>query len=486
MDKNITIHFDSLDKVHQVLTIPFNDYILNKKLIASIIHSNKSITFDEALSYLNEYLLDNSVTIDEYKKAYNESIYNINRLINDISTLTVSYNDDFSFNNVSYNDFIEKYNWPSNIYEYDPFKTYENMSISKSIKKNYKNFMNLWINIVDFNNDFRCSLLVDLAHKMYRDVIIYSRNNTCEYDIINNLESIKYESYAIRFIYKAIRDANAYNYYTYRYADNCVYIMDRLLLKNVINNYNKLNDVSISVSKSISWNSYDTTENFQYEANIKPYAKTKEELAQIINSKNNNDSDIYSGENWTDMSLNKLKNVISIPTVINRKDSTTDILYYAFYVRTLYQAWRYAVKNNTSFKNPYTQELFTDQDKETILNAMVKLFPSVKTPVNQGRNDIRFTTIYINNINNLYFDYILKRPKHDDIYIRILHIQISISGDFDSAQLALIDNIEKLLRNNKIFGRKIPLKIMPIFEKYHNMNTPLGIDDFRLFYNAIM
>jgi hypothetical protein len=117
MDKDITIHFDSLDKVHQVLTIPFNDYATNKKLIASIIHSNKSITFDEALLYLNEYLLDLSVTVDEYKMAYNASISNINKLINDISNST-SYEDGVYYNYVPYNEFIEKYKWPKKIYIY--------------------------------------------------------------------------------------------------------------------------------------------------------------------------------------------------------------------------------------------------------------------------------------------------------------------------------------------------------------------------------
>lgn len=484
MDKDITIHFDSLDKVHQVLTIPFNDYATNKKLIASIIHSNKSITFDEALLYLNEYLLDLSVTVDEYKMAYNASISNINKLIDDISNRT-SYEDGVYYNYVPYNEFIEKYKWPKNIYIYDPFKTYENMSISKSIKENYKQFMNLWTNIINFNYDLRCSFLVELAQQIYRDTIIYSENNTSEYDIIKNLENLKYEYYAIRFIYIAIRQANAKNYHTYIYADKCVYIMDRLLSKNVINNYNKLDDVSISVTKSISWDSYDT-EDFKTEANKEANLEIRKQLLDSIHSKNENEIDIFSGEKWEDMSLYKLKHVISIPTVINREGKTSKILYHAFYVRTLYQAWRYAVKDNVSFTNPYNRALITEQDKKNILDAMVKLFPSIKAPVNQGRNDIRFTTIKIDEINNLYFDYIIKRPKHDDISIRILHIQISISDEFDVAQLTLIDNIEKLLRKNKIFGRKIPLKIMDIFKNYHNLNRPLNLDEFRQFYNAIM
>ncbi len=42
---------------------------------------------------------------------------------------------------------------------------------------------------------------------------------------------------------------------------------------------------------------------------------------------------------------------------------------------------------------------------------MVKLFPNIKAPVNSGRNDIRFINIYVDNINNLYFDYILKKTQ---------------------------------------------------------------------------
>jgi hypothetical protein len=39
-----------------------------------------------------------------------------------------------------------------------------------------------------------------------------------------------------------------------------LYIMDKLLTKDVLYNYNKLGDISMSVSKSINWKSYGDEE----------------------------------------------------------------------------------------------------------------------------------------------------------------------------------------------------------------------------------
>jgi hypothetical protein len=117
---------------------------------------------------------------------------------------------------------------------------------------------------------------------------------------------------------------------------------------------------------------------------------------------------------------------------------------------------------------------------------MVKLFPNIKAPVNSGRNDIRFINIYVDNINNLYFDYILKRPKHEDINIRILHLRISIPEIYAASQMIMTDNIEKLLQQNKLFCRNISLKIIELFEYYHYSNSPMNSNDYaRFFYNEI-
>lgn len=466
---DITIHFDTLEKVHRVITMPFNDSEANKELISSIIHSNKSITFDEAFLHLEKYLSDESVTHDDYQSAYYKTMREINAMLKAI------YN----------RELVETYNWPDKVYRYNPFKTYENMSISKSLKYNGKEFMNLWKNIEKFIYDSRCFMLKNLAQESYKDIIVYSTYNTSEDDIMVNLESKMFEYYATRFILIAIRNANTNNFDTFRYADTAVYIMDKLLTKDVLYNYNKLGDISMSVSKSISWDSYGGEE-FQSEAKKEGNVKTREELAKFISDKNENDADVFSGEKWEDMSLYKLKHVISLPNVINREGKTSKVLYYAFYVRTLYQAWRYAVKNKLEFTNPYNRKVFTEEDKQIILHAMVKLFPNIKAPVNSGRNDIRFTNIYVDNINNLYFDYILKRPKHEDINIRILHLRISIPERYAASQMVMMDNIEKLLQQNKLFGRNIPLKIMEIFEYYHYSNSPMNSDEYARFYNAIM
>jgi hypothetical protein len=117
---------------------------------------------------------------------------------------------------------------------------------------------------------------------------------------------------------------------------------------------------------------------------------------------------------------------------------------------------------------------------------MVKLFPNIKAPVNSGRNDIRFINIYVDNINNLYFDYILKRPKHEGINISILHLRISIPEIYAASQMIMTDNIEKLLQQNKLFCRNISLKIIELFEYYHYSNSPMNSNDYaRFFYDEI-
>jgi hypothetical protein len=51
--------------------------------------------------------------------------------------------------------------------------------------------------------------------------------------------------------------------------------------------------------------------------------------------------------------------------------------------------------------------------------------------------------------------------------------------------MLMMDNIEKLLQMNKLFGRNIPLKIIEIFEYYNYSNSPMNSYDYARFYNEI-
>ena len=122
-----------------------------------------------------------------------------------------------------------------------------------------------------------------------------------------------------------------------------------------------------------------------------------------ITENNINDTDPYLAERWEDMTLNKLKNVISLK--YKEGGNTYGV---AFYIRTLYQAWKISVKDKKPFKNPYTRKDFTEDDKVDIMNAVTLLYPTIQRPrFGEGRKDIVFNFVDIpNGIMSINFNYI--------------------------------------------------------------------------------
>ena len=194
-------------------------------------------------------------------------------------------------------------------------------------------------------------------------------------------------------------------------------------------------------------------------------------IAEILQN-NMNDSDL-SGDEWKDMSVTKLKKVISIPSVINGKTYR-----HAFYVRTLYQYWRNSVKSNPSqrklFVNPYNRTPFTEEDKETIMNAMLSMYPRLQRPTyGQGRRDISYHAEQEYNGISMIFQYILQIPNQENILVPLIHIITPLSfvnQDIDAAYIPqiLFDNINYLVRNKKLFGKSVPIKPLNVLIEYNN------------------
>lgn len=468
------ILLDSYSKVEDIIELPLNNIVKNREIISNLF--SKPISLDNGLLKLKEYLEKTDRMQNIYVDAYYRFLEEINKLINDIY-----------YNNTLSADLLTlKYNWKKD-YKYNPFEIYEDSSIEESLRKNAKDLKKMWVNIKDLNNDLRVSDFMFITYNEYKNIITYSENNKNHNEMMTNLESNKYMYYAIQFILVQIRDANSKDPYVYDNTNDTIKLIDRLLSKNIFENIN----ISKSVSKSISWtetprSSSSGHSHFQSKANIVNYRKKKEELVAKINDNNINDSDPYMVEEWKYMPLRKLKNVISIKYT----DDKNKTFSYAFYVRTLYQAWRHSVKYNKPFINPYNRKLFTEQDKNDILNAMIVLYPGINRPVQGlGRTDISYKQILGEpHIMFIYFKYIVRVPNNSPVLIELIHIQIPLSYEVEFPPeyipQILFENIDTLIKNNKIFGKGIPLKTMGVFKEFHNMRL-LNFETYKYFFDNI-
>jgi hypothetical protein len=468
------ILLDSYAKIEEIIELPLSD-VSKKREIISTLFSNP-IALDKGLLKLKDYLEKTDRTQNIYVDAYHKFLEEINKIIRDIY-----YN-----NTLAADLLVRKYNWRQN-YKYNPFAIYEGANIDNSVKKTAKDLKNMWGNVEDIKKDIRIKDFIDVAYKEYKNIITYSENNKNHRELMKNLDDNKYKYYAIQFILVLIRDANKKNADTYNNANNAIILIDKLLSKNIFENAN----ISISVSKSISWtgtprSSSSGHSHFQSKANIEKYRKNKTELVAKINDNNINDSDPYMVEEWKDMPLRKLKNVISIKDT----DEKGKTFSYAFYVRTLYQAWRMAVKYDKPFVNPYTRKLFTEDDKTDILNAMIVLYPDIRRPVlGFGRDDIVYRNFLgEHNIMYMHFKYVIRVPNSKPLFIELIHLQIPLIYEIEIPPeyipQILFENIDTLIKNNKIFGKGIPIKTMNIFNKFNNTRF-LNFETYKQFFDAI-
>ena len=209
-------------------------------------------------------------------------------------------------------------------------------------------------------------------------------------------------------------------------------------------------------------------------------------MVREITENNINDTDPYLAESWEDMSLNKLKNVISLK--YKEGGNTYSV---AFYIRTLYQAWRNAIKDRADFKNPYTRKEFTENDKEDIMNAMTLLYPKIQRPkLGEGRRDISIDVSPSFNGTRAVtfkFQYIIKLHNRS-LLVPIISFTIPLNFNVDVEpayiQQYLFDNIVHLSRNKKLFGKNMPLKPLDVLIEYNN-ETLNNYDEYKDFFDKI-
>ncbi len=488
------IILDSYKKVKEIIYIPFNNLKENKELIASLF--SKPISYNKGLLKLSEYL-SNPNSHNIYVKSYNKILLEINDIINSI------YNN----HNQNNQKILKRgYGWVEN-YSYDPlliFDTSQEHNIQNAIKTSKIILTNMWVNTYYIDNTDIRSRGLNINNKLINNLcnmLFYSPTNKNKADFIKNLNDNMERYIALQFILIIIRDGidvtRTYNYNNMNLIENHLEILDSLITKSIVNVlFNNNNNNSQSISNSISWSgtprsSSSGHSHFQSKANIDRYKKTKAELVAEITANNINDMDPYLAERWEDMPLGKLRNVISI-----KHTEGTNTYGVAFYIRTLYQAWRNSVKDNKPFKNPYTRKAFTDNDKEYILNSMKLLYPNIKMPkIGNGRSDIVVET---NNNDDEYeenmdykFNYKLELEK-TTILIHLLTISIpyNFNVEVESAyiQQYLFENITYLIKNNKLFGKGMPLKIIPTLKEYIGRSiifTSDEYDEYKVFFNYI-
>ena len=499
--KDNEIILDTFEKVQDIVYIPFNTPTHNKDLIEKLF--SKPIKLEEAYNKLNIYLNNDrpprgqNIFID----SYHDILQEFNLIIS-----TIYHNSVLSA------DILTRSHGWINGYAYNPFNIWNNDTTIVANIKNTKTILSrMWKDTYyGSSKDIRCYGLNTEALDELSNILLESQNNHNKDDIIRLLNDNKEKYVALQLVLVLIRDglpAPSFGNVNRDLAIKHLEIVDSLVTKDVINIlFDNNNNNSVSVSKSITWSnsaiapmrsSSSNHSHFQSRANIDMYfRKAAEEKARILDELKgpnvlNNEFEPLLLEEWDDMPLSKLRNIIII------KDSTNKGT--AFYIRTLYQYWRNAVKNGVQFVNPYNRKPLTEKDKDDIMIAMEKLYPTIKKPkAGEGRSDITMEIVFVdNNRDKVYikFKYILKMPNRLNLLIDLIKIIISITfptrlpdfnGDIDAAYIHnyLFDNIKLLHRNNKTFGKKIPLKPLDVLKEY-NGRLINNYDDYKEFFDKI-
>tara|TARA_B100000795_G_C22785844_1_gene434571 strand:- start:371 stop:2086 length:1716 start_codon:yes stop_codon:yes gene_type:complete len=359
---------------------------------------------------------------------------------------------------------------------YDPFMDVK--SFNNAIKNEYEQLV--------YGGDINDKVLnvLKLSEELFKEAILYSENNKNADDYKERVKENYYKYYSVEFILLALKIL---------YSDTReMMIMQHklILLDKLIEGTINITDADASKSfdKSRSWSASpeDPILKAQYNTN------KKQELERIMNKSNYassiNDSDFYTMDEWVDMPLSKLQNVIVIPYNEGGK-----VYANAYYIKSLYTAWYLAVKDAKPFLNPANRKPFSNDDKQAILTMIHNLYPGIKEPrygTQGGRSDIviTYTRDYYYGNNNIKIEiaYLYKNPHNNINYaspIRLPLINIYFPHSFvyandnddeneTNVSLAynpafLFDMINKLMRENKIVGKKIPLKIADPFLSFN-------------------
>lgn len=454
----IPLEFKHIDKI---LEYPMNQSNVRNKHILSMF--KKNIKVDKAISILNAYLEDRSIT-DE-----NVLLYRI--IKNHIKT---------------------KY-----LVRYDSFMPAT--EFKKIVNDNYFNRTFLSTDHITTQRVLNTNEIFKDADNLFNEAIIYNDRNKNEDDYKRLVKESYYKYYAVEFmllqlvnIYQGHQDQKV------RAAQMYLSLIDRLIEGTVLISDP---DASISFEKSLSWSASpeDPILKAQYKTN------KETELARIMDAEKVyagtiNDADFYTMDEWKDMSLRKLKNVIVIPYEENDK-----IYANAYYVKSLYKAWYLAIKDGKPFLNPSNRKPFTQQDKNKIIDVIQDLHPGLREPrygATGGRKDIsvNYTNNYIDTL-TIQISYIFPSQNSYSGYSNYALIKIAFPSSFvyvddnlpddnNVVPLAynptfLFDMINTLMRQNKIIGKKVPFKIADQFNEINNLNRKITKVEYMRFFDKV-
>ena len=447
--------FKDIDKI---LEYPTKTEVVKNKHILSLFRNTKGLKIEQATEILKKYLEDPEITDTNvllYRKIQDNIRENFVRNYSPFMLAT-------TFNEYIKNNYYEKY-------DYAPTS------------------MNL----------ARANAVLTKANNLFKDVILYGDDNKTADDFRRNTKDNYYKYYANEFMLLQLK-----KHYNYRHIGEQAQLYLRLIDKLIEGTINITDpDASISFDKSRSWSASpdDPILKAQYKTN------KETELARIMDAGKEyagsiNDADFYTMDEWTDMSLRKLKNVIVIPYQENGKTYAN-----AYYVKSLYKAWYMAIKDRRPFLNPANRKTFTEADKNKILEVIQDLYPGLKAPrygTTGGRSDISVT--YTNDYITTTFIKIHYRYPCQETYAGIckhLLLQIQIPSQFAyaddnrpddeySVPLAynptfLFDMINNLMRQNKIIGKKVPFKLAEPFKELSNLDRRITKTEYMRFFDKL-
>lgn len=450
----IPLEFKNIDKI---LEYPTKTMPIKNKHLMSLFKNTKGLKIEQASELLEKYLEDPAITETNvllYRKIRDNIKENYLQNYNSFMPAT-------TFNEYIKNTYYERA-------DYAP--------MSMTLKN--------------------ANVILDKANELFNEVILYSDDNKTSEDFKRNIKENYYKYYAIEFMLLQLKKQ-----YVYRHIGEKAQLYLRLIDKLIEDTINIIDpDASISFDKSRSWSASPDDPILKAE-----YKTNKEtELSRIMDVSKEyagsiNDADFYTMEEWKDMSLRKLKNVIVIPYEENGK-----IYANAYYVKSLYKAWYMAVKDGKPFLNPANRKTFTQADKNKILEVIQDLHPGLKEPrygTTGGRSDIsvRYINDYRTYFIKIYYEFSCQESYTGRCKHLLLQIQFPSSfvytddnrpNDESVVPLAynpifLVDIINNLMRQNKIIGKKVPFKIVEPFKELSSLDRNLTKAEYMMFFDKL-
>jgi len=449
-----TLTFKDIDKI---LEYPTETSAAKHKHLLSLF--SKKVKVEKATQILKEYLEDRSIT--------DENVLLYRKIKERIKT--------------------------SYLVRYDSFMTAT--ELNKIVKDNY--FTAGYDTSANATSEINTGKVFKDADNLFEQAILYNDRNKNENDYKILVKDSYYKYYAVEFmLLQLIKIYEGKRAQRVASAEMYLALIDRLIEGTLLISDP---DASISFDKSLSWSA--SPEDPILKAEYKTNKET--ELARIMDAGKEyagsiNDADFYTMDEWTDMSLRKLKSVVVIPYEENGKTYAN-----AYYVKSLYKAWYLAIKDQKPFLNPSNRKPFTQENKNKILEVIQDLHPGLKAPrygSQGGRKDISVTyTNDYDNTHTIQVSYLYPRQDHYYSYAKYSLIKIQFPTSFiyaddnrpdDDSVVPLAYNptflfemINTLMRQNKIIGKKVPFKINDAFAE--NNNKKLNKAQYMRFFDKL-